>query len=57
MIAAVKTCYFVGSSKRVISAMPADVKTSFGNAFYIAQVVVRLKDAEALHRHHLRGEK
>ena len=34
----VKPCYFVGSSKRVISTMPPDVKSSFGLAFYFAQM-------------------
>lgn len=33
----VKPCYFVGPSKRDISAMPDDVKTAFGVALFEAQ--------------------
>jgi phage-related protein len=33
----IRDCYFVGPVKRVISAMPFDVKQSFGFAFYLAQ--------------------
>ena len=32
-----KTCYFIGSSKKVISAFPDDVKSSIGNSLFIAQ--------------------
>ena len=46
----VKPCYFVGSSKKTISAMPKDVKAGFGVAIYLAQT-----GAEAAHVKALKG--
>jgi phage-related protein len=46
----VKPCYFVGSSKKAISAMPGDVKAAFGAALYMAQT-----GAEAPHVKALKG--
>ncbi len=44
----VKPCYFVGSSKRALSAMPQDVKSTFGLAFFQAQVGGEADNAKAL---------
>ena len=44
----VKPCYFVGPSKRDISAMPDDVKTAFGAAFFVAQTGGEVESAKAL---------
>jgi phage-related protein len=44
----VKPCYFVGPSKRDISAMPDDVKSAFGAAFFVAQTGGEVESAKAL---------
>jgi phage-related protein len=44
----VKACYFVGSSKKVISAMPKDVKAAFGAAIFMAQTGSEAPHVKAL---------
>jgi phage-related protein len=44
----VKSCYFVGSSKRDISDMPDDVKDGFGLALFLAQTGGEADNAKAL---------
>ena len=46
----IKPCHFVGSSKKAISAMPKEVKASFGAALYMAQ-----SGSEAPHVKALKG--
>jgi phage-related protein len=44
----VRPCYFVGSTKRAISEMPPDVKSSFGLAFFLAQTGSEADHVKAL---------
>lgn len=44
----VKPCYFVGSSKKAISAMPKDVRAAFGVALYLAQTGTEAANVKAL---------
>jgi len=44
----VKRCYFVGPTKKILSAMPAEVKTAVGNSLYLAQTGKEADNAKAL---------
>jgi phage-related protein len=44
----VKPCYFVGSSKKAISAMPKDVRAGFGTAIFMAQTGTQAPHVKAL---------
>jgi phage-related protein len=44
----VKRCYFVGPTKKILSAMPAEVKTAVGNALYRAQTGKEAGNVKAL---------
>jgi phage-related protein len=44
----VKRCYFVGPTKKILSAMPAEVKTAVGNSLYLAQTGKEAGNAKAL---------
>ena len=43
-----KLCYFIGSSKKVISGFPDDVKSGIGKALFTAQLGGEAKSAKAL---------
>jgi phage-related protein len=45
-----KPCYFMGSSKKDIPAMPNDVKSAIGSALFLAQI-----GSEAPHVKTIRG--
>jgi phage-related protein len=45
---AIKDCYFVGSTKRDISKMPQDVKSSFGLSIFQAQEGAEAENVKAL---------
>ncbi|HUQ37124.1 MAG TPA: type II toxin-antitoxin system RelE/ParE family toxin [Aestuariivirga sp.] len=44
----VKRCYFVGPTKKILSAMPAEVKTAVGNSLYLAQTGKEADNAKVL---------
>jgi phage-related protein len=44
----VKQCYFVGSAKRAISAMPKEVRAAFGVALFMAQTGTEADNVKAL---------
>lgn len=44
----VKRCYFVGPTKKILSAMPAEVKTAVGNSLYLAQTGKEAANVKAL---------
>lgn len=44
----VKRCYFVGPTKKILSAMPAEVKTAVGNSLYLAQTGKEAGNVKAL---------
>jgi phage-related protein len=44
----VKRCYFVGPTKKILSAMPDEVKTAVGNSLYLAQTGKEAGNAKAL---------
>jgi phage-related protein len=50
-----KTCRFVGSSKKDISAMPEDVKSSFGAALFLTQIGEAVLHVKALRSFSGRG--
>ena len=43
-----KACYFIGSSKKVISAFPDDVKSGIGKSLFIAQSGGEASNVKAL---------
>ncbi len=43
-----KRCYFVGPTKKVLSAMPAEVKNVVGNSLYLAQIGKEAENVKAL---------
>ena len=44
----VKRCYFVGPTKKVLFAMPAEVKNVVGNSLYLAQIGKEAENVKAL---------
>jgi phage-related protein len=44
----VKPCYFIGSSKKDLSAMPDEIKTAFGVGLFLAQTGTETSNAKAL---------
>jgi phage-related protein len=44
----IKNCYFVGSSKRNLSAFPKDVRSGIGLALFLAQTGQEAEHAKAL---------
>jgi phage-related protein len=44
----VKPCYFIGSSKKDLSAMPDEIKTTFGVGLFLAQTGTEALNAKAL---------
>ena len=43
-----KACYFIGSSKKVLSSFPDDVKSGIGKSFFIAQSGGEASNVKAL---------
>jgi phage-related protein len=44
-----KPCFFVGASKKDITALPCDIRTQFGHSLYEVQLGLEPFSAKALH--------